>query len=194
MKNKVLNTLIDVNQLRSYIFPLKKQVFLKKSKEKYLDTKLPLSYWKDFKYIAKRYGTSLWAVRNLDSAGKFIECNNGHTHICLNIFDKSCNEENIMRAFFHELAHQIQVLVGLKSNSQEMDRRYVKYDYMLKYERAAERLSYFLCKFYLNNKKSIHHRKFSAYLSSEHKEILKTAILCNKEHLSQRINKKQKRK
>ena len=145
-KSKVLNFLTDIDILRSHILPLQRSVFLKKSKEKYLKTQVPLSYWKDFKYIARCYDVRLIADNTVPTGyGAYSE---DEYRIFLGVSnEEGYSEKDLFKAFFHELAHRIQQAIYERLNLEDIETRKKRvYNYMIKYERTAERLSYFLCK------------------------------------------------
>jgi len=161
---KILSIISDVDILRTHIIPIDK-LFCYNGKRRKRGTPISLSYWHNMKRIAQKYEATVMLGKLCNNAGEY------NYRKCIIIMNKTSTDKLwFMKTFFHELSHRIQHIIMLRIADKKVTVSDLE-DGLL-YERAAERLAYFLWKKYLNHAWKINHASFKSYISKKHKKIL----------------------
>lgn len=166
--------ILDSSFLKHFIVPLDKKIFKnrnKKNKKVLTTAKFPEEYYKDVKYICSKYDCNfkLRVVEKPEDSYDFYKRENKTIYLSFKKGDFATSYD-IYKHFSHELAHRIQHIyedsVGGLSIS--------TISKVLKYERCAERLAYFIYKEYFKNLGglNLHHLNFCSYRSISDKKWL----------------------
>jgi len=177
---KIWSMISDVDVLRTHIIPIRKEIFLNEGEIIKSGTPISLTYWNYMRYISKKYDSILVLKDMGDWAGMYDS--DGHIIMMKKKFPYG--RTWFIKTFFHELAHRIQHTIVCSVSDRDILTRSFNEIYL--YERAAERLAYFIWERYLGHKFPIHHLLFNSYVGKKGKNMLmeyregheKLTILC----------------
>ena len=125
--------------------------------------------------IASFYGVEL-KLNRCPTEKDFSHYNSKTKEISLCVFYRDYSDiSRLLKVFCHELGHAIQNLEAGDSHEMHMW-LYKSHDRMLKYERAAERLAYFLYDEHFSWIRKLKHQGFSAYRTKREKELLRAYL------------------
>ena len=158
MYAKLFELITDVDLLRIQIIPSNQKFPIAESPCKMYEN-IPLVWHKYFVRVAKLYGIQLrYRKENAYfNARRKVICL-GYKHL------KDKQSIYLIKVFAHELAHALQhgLLFSVLGYYPERNNIFPTFEHNLKFERAAERLAYYICK-ELDDTIYWHHAMFSAY-------------------------------
>lgn len=175
---------LNMTVLRSHIvsIPYEKQFREVEWSNYKLGTMIPVVWYNNMQYIAKRYNAKFKLTQALrheaDGQYCYVSRKRGATHnqyiiyphICLNQEEK-LDERYWLKTFLHELSHHIQVIVQFNLGYGDRDVVKTWLD-ALRHERTAERLAYYFAKKYAPELE-MHHSEFVSYRTAAEQEWLR---------------------
>ena len=158
-RKEVLDKTTNVNYLRGQIKSL--EFKLGRRTHPLYKNAYPEEWHKKLKWLAKQYGSNY--KFNRESHHGMFYFYSSEILLGLNGNKGLYNTRPLIATFCHELAHRIQQTIVEKARGRKVYKRsFSNFKECLQYERAAERLAYFLCKEYFSGI-NFHHKYFSAY-------------------------------
>lgn len=160
----------DIKILRSCILPNNRALF-RPCNVVMKGLNIPLSWSKDMRFLCKKYRVS-FVITDYDDMipGALYYAEPVPTIQILKL--KNVNKHWFLRSFFHELGHHLQTIVGERCNwNGRKSGPYRGLKENVKFERAAERVAYFIAKEYAPHM-DFHHSEFSNYKKRKHIEDL----------------------